>query len=457
MVSVGHAPGVATPQWSLRSIAPARPTRRWSTLPVSTRRAIGGVLFLVAVAAPLLRQTGTASWHTVFAEDGSIYTAQAVRSGGLAVLFRGYAGYLQLPPRLLGALTPYVPFRHLTVYLALSSTLVVALLAWFVFWATEGWVSSVALRFLLAALVVVSPVMGLENTANITNTIWAFLLVAPWALIATDERTRATVVRSVVAFLAATASPLSLLFLPLAVAVAVRRRSRSAWTVLAAFAVGLVIQVLVSWRTPNVVSSLHGTSRSFAQLRDGLSVRVFGEFLLGPKPLHPLWLHDWRAVVVLAPLVTLLIFVLAARGARRRSQLAGMAFFVYAVALFVVPTWGRGTWVLLMHEGQPLSDSAIRFSVVPLFLLASALAILLDQRGARARPVARVAGFALIAQMSVLMLVNFQSVTIDSGQTNWHQEVSHVFVAECARRPSGQLVTIPSFLPVTVPCSQLGD
>ena len=90
----------------------------------------GRVLLAAAVLVPLLRQRGTPSWETVWSEDASIYTYQAVWHGSLDSLFRGYAGYLQLPPRLMAVPTPYFSLRYLSVYDALISTVTGALLAW---------------------------------------------------------------------------------------------------------------------------------------------------------------------------------------------------------------------------------------------------------------------------------------------------------------------------------------
>src|SRR5882757_8660275 len=68
------------------------------------RDAIGASLVVAAMVVPLVRPTGRV-WQTMFAEDGAIYFQQVHDHGVLAALFRGYAGYLQLPPRILGALS----------------------------------------------------------------------------------------------------------------------------------------------------------------------------------------------------------------------------------------------------------------------------------------------------------------------------------------------------------------
>ena len=138
-------------------------------------------------------------------------------SRGDSRLFRGWNGYLQLPPRVLGAVSTFVPVRDLAVFCAVSAQIVNATLAVFVYWASATWIRSRLLRVALASLVVLVPALGYENTATITNTIWTFAAVAPWALVSSAERRAAVVARSAVAFLAATATPLTLIYLPLGI------------------------------------------------------------------------------------------------------------------------------------------------------------------------------------------------------------------------------------------------
>ena len=100
----------------------------------------GSLLVSAAVVVPLLRQTGARSWQTIWAEDGFEYFQQAHQHGGFAVLFRGYGGYLQLPPRLLAAGSTYIPIRDLSIYLALSGAMVGALLGWFLYCMSTEWI-----------------------------------------------------------------------------------------------------------------------------------------------------------------------------------------------------------------------------------------------------------------------------------------------------------------------------
>jgi drug/metabolite transporter superfamily protein YnfA len=203
-------------------------------------RWIGVALLALAVVAPLLRQRGTPSWQTVWAEDGSIYTHQAI-IGGFDSLFRGYNGYLQLPARLIAIPTPYFSLRYLGLYMSLAATITGALLAWSLFHLTQSWLPSRLLRVTLASFVVLAPAVGIESTATVTNTIWMFLAVLPWALVSFEERSRDTVLRSALVFLGATSSLLSVIFVPLGVGWVFYRRTRATWAVGAAFIAGLVV------------------------------------------------------------------------------------------------------------------------------------------------------------------------------------------------------------------------
>ncbi len=149
----------------------------------------GALLFVLAVVVPLLRQTGARSWDTIWGEDGWVYFQQA-HDHGLGVLVRGYAGYLQLTPRLLAVPSAWIPIDQLALYFAVVAAVVGAALAWFVYWASEGWIDSQAVRAALASLVVLMPALGYENTANITNLIW--ILFARRALGVGGARRRRT-------------------------------------------------------------------------------------------------------------------------------------------------------------------------------------------------------------------------------------------------------------------------
>ena len=414
--------------------------------PRSRRQVFLIVGLLAAALVPLFRQTGMRPWSVIYPEDGSIYTQQALASNPFSLLLRGYAGYLQLPPRLLALVVPLLPVRHLPLYFAVVGSLTVALLAWFAFWASEDWVASVPLRLALAALVVVAPVMGVENTANITNTIWAFVVVAPWALISLREDRRATAIRAGVVFLGATASALAFLLVPLAIGWLVVRRTRSAVWVAGSFGFGLILQAVVTLRTDRPTNPFIPTGGTVAQLRDRLTYRVFGEFAVGDRWLQPLWRANWRAVEILAVLIVVAVVVCLLPGAGRRAQVMSIVFVGYAVAMFLVPLWGRGATAIRLVEGGEVRPASMRFSVIPCFLLASAVAMLLASPERRAASWVRNATWVFVAQVAILVVVNFSSATPTSGLNDWRHGVDVAYQQQCVGHPPGSSATIPESL-----------
>jgi hypothetical protein len=431
------------------------------------RRWIGGLFLLAAFVLPLLRQRGTASWQTLWPEDGYVYTDQAIK-GGLGSVGRGYGGYLQLSPRLLAIPTPYFSLKYLALYSTLAAAFVGALLAWSVYHLSRGWVSSRLVRLVLASFVVLMPSLGWEITGSTTNTIWVFLAVLPWALVSLEDTPWDVTLRAVIAFLGATASALSLLFIPLSLGWLAYRRTRSTLIVAGSYFLGAAIQVGVSLASGEPTSH-HPVVRSASQLGADLGSRFFGVFLLGPQWEADLSHSGWRWVVVyLAPLLVLAMLALAARGAGRRAQVMAGAFIALAVVLYVVPVWGRGTNGTAMFRDIYFDQ---RFDVVPVMLLASAFAVLIAPTSCSTRRfVTRIARPSFVVLAAVLSVVGFSVTTIRSTDPPWTTRVERVQADQCAGRPSSTVAIIPNATldllsplpipkgayPLTVRCSNIG-
>lgn len=151
------------------------------------RLVLGGGCLLLAVLLPLLRQRGVRSWQSIWGEDGFLLYQDAAGSAPLASLFDGYSGYLVLAPRVLALPSRWLPVTALPVYFAVAAVVVTAALAGLVHRWTRTWISSPAVRLALAVLVVLMPAAGPENTATLTNTIWMFAAVAPWAILSRED------------------------------------------------------------------------------------------------------------------------------------------------------------------------------------------------------------------------------------------------------------------------------
>jgi len=379
-------------------------------------------LLALAVLLPLLRQRGTPSWDTIWAEDGYVFCQQALREGGLAVLFRPYAGYLQLVSRLLAIVAPAVPLDWLAAYLAVSATLVGAAVAWFVYWASGGWLTSRPVRLALASLLVLMPALGAENTATITNVIWVTAAAAPWALVSQAERRRDVILRALVCAVAALSTAACVVFVPLALVYPLLRRTRASVVVAAIFLVALAGQAMM------VVVVVRGAARAsifqthVLRIFELMAVRVFAMFLIGDKAITAVWQTHGRLLIGAATVAVLLVFAILFPRAGRKSQALAAAFVGGAILSFAIPVSGRGTTFAAVVLDQQYVSIAMRYSVVPVFLLASAAALLVAPPGpGRDRAVARVARTLFVAHVAVLCWIDFSVVNLRGLSPKWSQ------------------------------------
>ncbi|MDQ1433784.1 MAG: hypothetical protein QOF59_600 [Actinomycetota bacterium] len=440
-------------------------TLRWIA---SSPRAAVVVVPVLALAAllPLFRQTGARSWDTIWAEDGWIYFQQA-HDHGLSVVFRGYAGYLQLPDRLLAAPSALVPVGEVALYFALVSTIVGALLAWFVYWASAGWVDSQAARIALASLVVLMPALGQENTATVTNTIWILAAVTPWAFVSRSDGGRAVVLRSTIAFLAATATLISLVFLPLALGMAAIRRNRASAFVGIAYLAGVAVQFGVTSTTSDH-RRLRAT-RDLSKLPEIVGVRGFDQFLLSDRGINAIW--DQRILlVVFIPALVAGGLLVAMFFVSRHRRILSLVFLGVGLASLLVPLLGRGTssaaiaFPSVSFLGPVVSagryqPNPARYSVIPVFMLASAAVVLLTSLRTSRAWLPRASTAAFVALLVVPIVVGFRVTNARSGGPAWSATVA-AQRGRCAHRsPDSRArlrLPVPAFNPaVVVRCRDL--
>lgn len=409
--------------------------RRWTTL------AVGVVLLSLAVVLPLLRQQGLRSWETLWAEDGTIFYQQAADDGAWKVLLRSFQHYLQLSPRLLSIPATVIPVDLLAVYMAVTSAVVNALLAWFAYYASRGWITSKPVRLAVSSLVVLMPAAGFENTASVTNTIWTFVAVAPWAIVSLRERNVDVVLRSIVLFLAATATAFSLVFAPLAIAWWIWRRTRAAATTAVAFGSGLVIQGVVSLTASGAWTQVP-PKRPLEPIVDLVGARSSLLYLVGPDGMRRLLEDHGRLSWVLGAILLVVLLGVACTRAPRRAQVLALVFFAYAVGGFTALVVSRGT--------PPFADAAgvvdpvvnLRFSVMPTLMTASAFAVVLAPAGAaRDRVVARIGRPVLIAHLALVTVLSFTVTSFRGEGRPWQVRVDEART-RCDASPAEETVPI---------------
>ena len=251
--------------------------------------------------------------------------------------------------------------------------------------------------------------------------------------------------RSVVAFLAATATAVCALFIPLAIGWALVRKTRATWVVATSFGAGLVIQGLVVLHTKNfhypVPTSLV-PSNTVASVTQDLGVQVFAMFLVGNKDVGSGWLLAIGAMVG----VVVIVAVLMLYAQPRRRILAGV-LVAYAVASFVAPVWNRGAFTP-------------QYCVVPVFLLTSAVAVLVESPSPPGRQLLfRTARVLLVAQIIVVTIVCFRVFGYRSEGPNWASSMASTYEAQCVKTSPNKEVKVPTDVfhlwTVELPCRDL--
>jgi hypothetical protein len=365
----------------------------------------GIVAFFVglATALQLVRQAAVSAWDTIWAEDGSIFLSDALNRSFLGTLAEPYGGYIHVPARLVAALASALPVAHAAFVFSLATSLIVSLVAAFVYFASASVITSASLRVALSGLVVLLPAAGSELLGNVTNLHFHLMFGCFWAFIWRSESTGALVSRSALTVTTALADPLAAIYLPLAFHNAVARRTRVGLVVPIAFICALAAQAVA------IVSSGSGPERltrfDKADVLPLFALRVTGSLLVGAL----------AAVASLLVLGTLHVD-------RDRRIFVGVCSG-YAVLLFSVYLFGRGSAGM-----RPGSDPATwhlagaRFTLAPILFLSAALLVLAD--GEVRRPVWRSLRGRVIVLVAVLLISNFSLRSERSLGPRWQPELA---------------------------------
>ncbi|HUC13050.1 MAG TPA: hypothetical protein VMS00_01230, partial [Acidimicrobiales bacterium] len=139
---------------------------------------------LVAIgAAALLRQSGLPATSTIWAEDGRIFYAQALRMSFWQTLVTPHDGYGQLFPRVVVQVARLATAGQAAEIMAIAGAFSLAAIACLVFHMARAHIASPALRSLLAASMVLLPVAGAELLDNVVNVPWWLFFASFWALL----------------------------------------------------------------------------------------------------------------------------------------------------------------------------------------------------------------------------------------------------------------------------------
>ncbi len=418
------------------------PERRWHIAVL-----VGGWL-AGATVLQLLRQRDVPAVDTIWAEDGTIWMAEAWLEGPLGAFPEPYAGYYHAVPRLLAGAVSVLPVGWAAACLAIVSAAIVATLAAFVYVQSEEVFETRWARGLLALLVVVPPPGVWETTANITNLQWNLLYPCFWALAVAPRTLGRTVAATLVVAVTALSAPVSIVFVPLAVWAWLRWPEGRGRVVGGVFLVGTAVQVVISLSQ----GAPQGHETHLVDVAPLYAFRVGAGLIVGEPALVRLWPGlGWGLALIGGAFVAVLALGAVAERDRRVPLVIAVAA---SVATFAMPVYLRGT--SLITPAQELVLHGSKWVLGPMLLLATVLVALAD------RPPGpgwmRVPVRVLIAgSLAFAAVTSYSATTSRSEGPRWSGTIETA-TGECLRTGAAAVdVSIPpkGFF-TTLPCARLG-
>jgi hypothetical protein len=408
---------------------------------------LGVLVMLVRVAGPV------PAWDSIYAEDLNVFLVQALQHPW--PLLAGYAGYLQLVPRLIAQFVVYLPLRDAAAAFAVIGALVTAGCALFIFHASAGHVRSAVLRFVLALAVVLLPVAQLEIADSGVNSPWYLLFALFWAVLWRPGTRAGMAAAAAVGFLTAASTTMSVVFAPLLLArvIALPRLREHAVTV--GWAAGCLLQV------PYVVSNLGGAqSRAAHPASPGPVLAFYGHGVVLPALG---WHLAWRlqafagrngATLIIAVILAVVFgwALLTQRGQTRAFVVASL------ITGFLCTAFGATLKPGVTTSGVTESfESGSRYTALPIFLIEAAAVVgvgsFICHRQHKLRTVAAVT--ALVGILSVGWVTDFRYQGWRGGTTSWPSTAT-AWLHACQRKPDG-VIREWTGAPVrkAIPCASL--
>jgi hypothetical protein len=384
------------------------------------------------------RPTPPPVWDSLIAEDGHIFLSQALSENLLDNLGTSYQGYLHTAPRLIAKAATWVPLDQAPLVMSLLATLLVAVLAVYVFQASAAWIASPILRAVLALAVPLIPVTAREMSGTVSNLHWYLVYAAFWAVVCPWRNRRWLLVSTAVVLLGVLSDPLVGALLPVALVFAIRAREYRAWIVPGTIVFGLVVQFALRGQAtkPFGGSDWGVLPRIFAE-------RVTSSLLVGDRYLKDVFGGNigspfaWGSLAFVALAVGIGLWRL--RGRRAWLLAGGTAL---GVGFFVLSALTRGTWFL--SDTRPWGLTGTRYVYLPvLFLLAGLLAAVdRSARGEHMRAREVIVAAAVLASLAAGYAAPHRS----SGGLRWKPVLAKARIACAADRKIPPIqVSGPSF------------
>ena len=406
-------------------------------LPAGKRLPLWALGALAAVLTWLLmvrRPSAPPVWDSLFAEDGKIFLSQAINQSFLDTLATSYFGYLHTAPRFITFAATWFPLEDAPVVMSLLTTAIVSLACLYVFEASGAWIASPLLRGVLALAVAFAPVTARELSGTTQNLHWYLVYAAFWAVICPWRSRAWLAVSTLVVGAAVLSDPLCGVFLPIALAFAIRARERRAFVLPGVIVLGVAVQLLLR----DEGTTFFGNS-SHAPIPRIFAERVTSSLLVGDRYLEDVFggatgsPFAWASLALVALAVGVGLWRL--RG-RRVWLLAGGA--TLSVTFFLIAVLGRGTRSLF--PSHPWLLASTRYIYLPVLFLLTGLIAAVDRSspGGRRLPVREIAVGVLVV---ATMVASYRAPHRTEGEPRWKPALAQARVACAARRPFG-LITL---------------
>lgn len=359
-----------------------------STTSRLARLVIGISYVLAAVGVQSIRHIGSPPlWRTVWAEDGQVFYAEALRSPLYATALRSYAGYSHFYSRIIAEIATWLPITWFAAWACFAAFTTTALLSLYLFHVSAPLLRSPVRQGALALSIVLLPTLPGEILGAYSNLHWMWPLPVVLTVLFPPTSRWLRVVGVVMVFIAPLSSPLAVVAAPVALwrlisSARHRHRRREATYVVildVVYSVATIVQLVIRTTSPQLeqpdvsfADKVTGAIRLYAlQVTD---TTVFGARLpLDWLPTMRWWLPAISAFVV-ATILTLKCAVASKYCRRWIAGFAGASFLIYAYTVF-----GRPSLVSVL--AIPLADyynGPSRYEIVPQLLLFVALLIPMD-------------------------------------------------------------------------------
>ncbi len=401
----------------------------------------------------LLRLGLSTSLNSFWAEDGTIFLA-----GGQVgeSIFAPYTNYLVVLPRLIGAMSTWVPLEDApaaTSVLAAAAAAVSGIVVWI---ASAGHIRSPYLRAALAVATVLAPVSGLESTDSGSYASWYMLFATFWLLLWRPRSDWAAVLASAFILLTALSNASVWFLIPLAFLRAIAIRDRRDAMIVASFAVGSAIQ--------GPVALTHGQMAEptwSADIWSAYAQRVVDGAALGLRLGGIAWRDlGWPFLGTLLGLAAIGLAV-GIRRADPPARALAIAAILTSVVMFFAVCYQRDAGSAIVWQSGQYSGAVSRYVIAPALLLLSAALALLDSslrdRPPRAAPPLPIAvGAALI--VAVVAISFYQGEPEVRGTPAWDVALEEAAVA-CPTQGGGEVPvqTSPPGFGVLVPCDKIPE